>query len=231
MRSIQSSETWVCPHECEPFEADRWSFINVTQDPDLKDAVLGGELNLFCCPHCHTFFHGDTDFIYLDEDIQLLVFVFAEKNRPQKKQLLAKMQQDYELLKETVLKPLHLDITPICVFGLEELKGVVQQEEDRMFESQAIAAAASALGMKVARLMPAWAREHNFPFFTAAGTDETAKTFADSARKVLEEGLQSPLLKHFAEQMQGEGASAPKVYYDDTQKTQGSIANHRPLRR
>lgn len=231
MKSIQTTETLTCPNGCEAFDADRWSFINVTQNPELKQAVLVGELNLFCCPQCHTFFYGDSDFIYLDEQAQLLVFVFAEQNRAKKEQLLAKMQQDYQFLKDSVLKPLHLDITPLCVFGLEELKGVVQQEENRMFESEAIAAAAAALGMKVARLMPEWARENNFPLYTAAGTDETAKSFAGSARKVLQEGLNSPLLKHFAEQMMGEGAQAPKVYYDDTKKTQGSLTEHRPLRR
>lgn len=214
---MKLSEMITCPHGCEPFEADRWSLVNVTRTPELKDAVLGGELNLFRCPECGMFFHGDTDLIYVDEEAQLLVFVFSEKNRKDKPALLAKMQQDYALLKKTLLKQVHLAFSPVCVFGLEELKGVVEKEESRMDESQAIAAAAAALGLKVARLVPQWAREHDFPLYTAAGADETAKSFAGSARKVLQEGLKSPLLKHFAETMQGEGAEAPKVY-DDTEK-------------
>ena len=226
MRSIKLTETVTCPNGCETFEADRWSFINVTQDPELKEAVLGGELNLFRCEHCHTFFHGDTDLIYLDEQAQLLVFVYSEKNRAKQKELVAKMQQDYQLLKDTLFKKLGLDFSPLCVFGLEELKEVIEKEEQRNDESQVIAAAAAALGMQVARLVPQWAREHNYPLYTVAGADETAKSFADSARKVLESGLQSPLLKHFAEEMKGDGATAPEVY-DDTEKTQGSIANHR----
>ena len=231
MKSVKLTETIVCPHGCEEFEADRWSLINVTRDPDLKDAVLGGELNLFCCPQCHTFFHSETDLIYMDEEAKLLVFVFQDKDRKKQQEMLQKMQQDYLVLKDTLFKPLNLDFGPMCVFGLEELKGVVSQEEQRTDESQAIAAAAAALGMKVARLDPQWARENNFPLYTAAGADETAKSFAGSARKVLQEGLKSPLLKHFADVMQGEGAPAPKVYYDDTEKTQRSAKNHRSVRR
>ncbi len=211
MRSIKSQETLTCPNGCEPFDADRWSFVNVTQNPELKDAVLGGELNLVCCPHCSTFFHADTDFIYLDEQGSLLVFVFSDKNRKDKGDLLAKMQRDYALLKDTLFKQLKLDFGPMCVFGLEELKEVVEQEQQRTDESEAVAAAAAALGLKVARLKPDWARERGFPIYTAAGADETAKSFADSARKVLESGLNSPLLKHFADEMEGAGAQAPEV--------------------
>lgn len=230
MRSVKLTETVTCPHGCGPFEADRWSFINAGQDPQLKDAILGGELNLLRCEQCHHFFHSDSDLIYLDEDAQLLVFVFARCSRAKQKELMDKMQQDYQLLKDTLFKQIHLDFGPICVFGLEELKDVIEKEDQRNDESQVIAAAAAALGLQVARLVPQWARENDFPLYVPAGTDETAKSFAGSARKVLESGLKSPRLKHFAEKMKGDGASAPKVY-DDTEKTQGSIESHRAIRR
>lgn len=211
MRSIKSQETLKCPHGWESFEAEQWSFVNATQNPELKDAILGGELNLFCCPHCSAFFHGDTDFIYYDEQGSLLVFVFSDKNRQDKGNLLAKMRRDYAQLKDTLFKQLKLDSGPMYVFGLEELKEVVKKEQERTDESEAIAAAAAALGLKVARLRPGWARERGFPLYTAAGADETAKSFAGSARKVLKSGLKSPLLKHFAEEMEGGGAKAPEV--------------------
>lgn len=211
MRSIKLNQTLTCPNGCEPFDADQWTFVNVSANPELKDAVLGGELNLFYCPQCNTFFHGDNDFVYLDEQASLLIFVFSDKNQKDKGELLAKMQHDYEQLRDSVFKQLNLDFGPMCVFGLEELKEVVEQEQQRTDESEAIAAAAAALGLKVARLKPEWARERGFPLYTAAGTDETAASYAGSARKVLKSGLKSPLLKHFAEQMEGGGAQAPEV--------------------
>lgn len=214
MKSINMQESVTCPNGCEAFDAQQWSFVSVAENPELKDAVLGGELNLLRCPQCGDFFYADTDFVYLDEEAQLLVFVFSEKNRANKEALLAKMKQDYAQLKDTLLKQVKLDFGPICVFGPGELKEVIEKEQKRMDESQAIAAAAAVLGLKVARLKPEWAREKDFPLYTAAGADETARSYADSARKVLESGLKSPLLKHFAEEMEGEGACAPDVYYD-----------------
>ena len=211
MKSLKYQETLSCPNGCEPFEADRWSFVNAAQNPELKDAVLGGELNLFCCPQCSAFFHGDNDLIYVDERAGLLVFVFSDKNRANKAQLLEKMEHDYAQLKDTLFKKMNLDFGPICVFGLEELKGVVQKEQQRTDESEAIAAAAAALGLKVARLHPRWAREHDCPLYVAAGADDTASGYALAARKVLESGLQSPLLAHFAKVMEGGGAQAPEV--------------------
>ena len=211
MKSLKYQETLSCPNGCEPFEADRWSFVNVTQNPELKDAVLGGELNLFCCPQCSTFFHGDSDLIYLDEQAGLLVFVFSEKNRSNKKQLLEKMQQDYAQLKDTLFKQMNLDFGPLYVFGLEELKEVVHREQQRSDESEAVAAAAAALGFQVARLHPRWAREHDCPLYVAAAAEPGARGYALAARKVLEAGLQSPLLARFAKEMEGEGAQAPEV--------------------
>ncbi len=211
MRSIKLQETLNCPNGCDSFEADRWTFVNVTHNPELKDAVLGGELNLYCCPQCSTFFHGDSDLIYLDEQSSLLVFVFSDKNRQDQGELLEKMRRDYATFKDTLFKQLKLDSEPMYVFGLEELKEVIDKEQQRTDESEAIAAAAAAQGLKVAQLKPEWARKCNFPLYTAAGADETAKSFAGSARKVLESGLQSPLLKHFAEQMEEDGAEAPEV--------------------
>ena len=211
MKSVKFSEVLTCPHGCEPFEADRWSFVNATQNPELKDAVLGGELNLFCCPQCNSFFHGDTDLIYLDEQSALLVFVFSDKNRKNKKELLSKMEHDYALLKDSLFKQIKLDFGPMYVFGLEELKNVVLREQERTDESEAIAAAAAALGFKVARLSPQWAREHESPLYVAAGVDGTAGGYAAAAQKVLQSGLKSPLLAHFAKLMEGEGAKPPEV--------------------
>lgn len=211
MRSLKFSETVMCPNGCEPFEADRWSFVNVTQNPELKDAVLGGELNLFCCPQCGAFFHGDTDLIYMDEQAGLLVFVFSAKNRKDQKALREKMQQDYAVLKDNLLKQLKLDLGPLSVFGLEELKETVQREQRRTDESEAVAAASAARGFKVARLHPQWARENDAPLYVPAGTDGSSSAFAAAARKVLGGGLKSPLLEHFAQLMEKEKAAVPQT--------------------
>lgn len=217
MRSIKSSQILQCPNGCDPFEADLWSLINAAENPELTDALLGGELNLFCCPSCQEFFHGDTNLIYVDGAADLLVFVFTEKERAQKTALLADMRRDYEQLKETLLESVHVESRPLYVFGLEELKGVIVAEQNRKDESDAVAAATNALGMKAVRLESSWARERGFPVYVPAAKGDTAPEYAAAAEKVLEVGLQSPLLQHFVHSMMGEGATAPQLA-NDTKK-------------
>ena len=64
---------------------------------------------------------------------------------------------------------------------------------------------------KRAYLHPQWAREHESPLYVPAGTDGTAQAFAVAARKVLEGGLKSPLLEHFAKLMEVGRVKAPDI--------------------
>ncbi len=210
MKSIKNAASVCCPNHCEEFDVEYWSVISADQDPDLKTAALGGELNLVQCPACGMFFHHDGDFIYLDAPAQLLVFVFSPKNRSQEQELRQRMQQDYQIIKNTLAKQLHIDYPPVCVFGLDELKHLLQQEEDNSFESEAVAASAAAAGFGVVRLKPSYAREHHFPYYVPVPTGRaTANGYAVAASQVLKTGLKSPLLLHFKDQMSQEGATAP----------------------
>ena len=154
MKSIKNEAAARCPNHCEPFDVEYWSLVSADQDPDLKSAALGGELNLVQCPQCGTFFHHDGDLIYFDAPSELLVFVFSEKDRQREPELLARMQKDYQLIKNTLLKQLNMDYPPVSVFGLDALKEILHKEETLSYESEAVAATAAALGMKVVRLKP-----------------------------------------------------------------------------
>ena len=212
MKSIKNEAAAHCPNHCEDFDVEYWSFISADKDPDLKAAALGGELNLVQCPACGTFFHHDGDLIYFDAPLELLVFVFAEKSRPQEKELLARMQQDYQIIKTTLLKELHMDYPPLSVFGLASLKNILQEEEAVSFESEAVAACAAAEGFGVVRLKPSYAREHHFPYYVPAPAGQvTPNAYAVGAGKVLRSGLKSPLLMNFKDQMSQEGASMPLI--------------------
>ena len=102
MKSIKAEGQAHCPNHCEQFDVEYWSFVRADQDPDLKTAALGGELNLFCCPECKTFFHHDSNLIYLDAPAELMVFVFAHADKAKEDALVAKMKEDYALIKKTL---------------------------------------------------------------------------------------------------------------------------------
>lgn len=210
MKSIKNQGQAQCPHQCEHFEVDYWSLVSADQDPDLKAAALGGELNLVQCPECGCFFHHDGDLIYFDAPAELLVFVFSQKDREKEPELLKRMQKDYEIIKNTLLKQLHMDYPPVSVFGLDALKTVLQEEEVRSFESEAVAASAAVEGFGVVRLKPSYARTHHFPYYVpAAPGAATANDYAVAASKVLKSGLKSKLLRNFIDHMSQEGAQPP----------------------
>lgn len=210
MRSLKNEEAAHCPHGCEPFDVTYWSLVRGDENDDLKSAILGGELNLVRCPECGTYFHHDGELIYFDAPAELLTFVFSPKDKVREHELKEKIENDYQIIKNTLLKELHLDYPPLSVFGLEELQHLLHHEEETTAESEVIAATAATLGFGVARLKPSYAREHHFPLYVPApATGNTANDYAVAAAKVLKSGLNSTLLLNFKDQMSGDGAHPP----------------------
>lgn len=227
MRSISNESMLQCPNGCEEFEAEYWTFIDAGKNPELKEALIGGELNLFQCPQCNAFFHHDESLIYFDGAAELMVFVFPQKDKSREAELVAKMEKDYELLKNNVLKQLNLDYKPVWTFGLEGLKGVLAKEEELNFESEVVAGASAMAGLQIVRLKPSYAREKGFPLYVAAATDMTAPAFAAAANKVLSTGIQSDLLKNFIEKMSEEEGEPPLILYDNTTQIQRDAVHDR----
>lgn len=209
MKSIQTEGAISCPNHCEEFDAEYWTFVSGDDNPELKEAILGGELNLFRCPSCDTFFHYEGTVVYYERSLDLLVFVFPHAQKEKEQELVAKMQRDYDAIKNTVLKD--MPYPPIYVFGLEGLKEVLLKEQERSFESEAVAAACAAAGYPIVRLRPGYARKEGFPLYVPAAPSATANDFAVAACKVLKSGLKSPLLQNFMDKMSEGGAQAPVI--------------------
>ena len=210
MRSLQNESAAHCPNECEPFDVTYWSLVRADQDPDLKTAILSGELNLVRCPECGTYFHHDGEIIYFDAPAELLVFVFSPKDKPREHELKDKIEHDYQIIKNSLLKDAHLNYPPLCVFGLAELQHLLQHEEEVTAESEVVAAASATQGLGVARLKPSYARGHHFPFYIPApASGQTANDYAVAAATVLKSGLNSTLLLNFKDKMSEDGAEPP----------------------
>jgi len=198
MKSIKNSDTFQCPHGCEDFEHDFWSLVDASSSPELREAALGGELNLVMCPSCGRYFHHDNNLIYFDAATKFLVFVFAERERGHDKDLKEKMNHDYQLIKNSLAREVNLSGAPVCVFGLHELKDLIEEEEFFARESEVVAASAAAAGYKIATLEPSYARVRGYPFFVPVKSDKSAADLVSSANAVLEKGLNSARLKKFA---------------------------------
>ncbi|MDR0734514.1 MAG: CpXC domain-containing protein [Elusimicrobiota bacterium] len=197
MKSIKSSGSAVCPDGCEPFDAEFWTLIGADEDESLKQALLGGELNLVRCPECGKFFYHDRDIIYFDPPAQLLAFVAPNAGKKDFDKVKAKMQADFKLLKEN-LASLNIDYAPFYLRTLEELKAMLDYEAKISEQSEVIAAFAAQRGFKLAPLRRADARANGWPFYIpVAGADYNKEAVLKASKEVLAQNPDMGLLAAF----------------------------------
>lgn len=73
----------TCPACGTPFRAGIYTLLDVSQQPELKQALLSGQLNVAVCPNCQTASMLGTPLIYHDASKQLcLVYFPQELNAP-----------------------------------------------------------------------------------------------------------------------------------------------------
>ena len=62
------TQDFPCQHCQFPNSVEVWSVVSVREDPELKDLLLGGELNMAECQSCKKVFHaeiGSRTFLFL----------------------------------------------------------------------------------------------------------------------------------------------------------------------
>ncbi|OGS45524.1 MAG: hypothetical protein A2539_10180 [Elusimicrobia bacterium RIFOXYD2_FULL_34_15] len=119
--------TCECGHE---FEWDIWSSINVTRDPDLKETLFNGLLNVVVCPFCGIFFYFETFILYHDEKKKYLFYIYNHDCPEDKTKLTQKAKEDCELVNQKAEKKIFLDYKVEVFFGLDEVLEFLKKEED-----------------------------------------------------------------------------------------------------
>lgn len=99
--SIKSKAVAVCKHCGKEHEVEIYKSINVGSDPQLKAAVLSGEMFLWECPHCGKANLASYDCLYHDPEEKVMVWLlpFGEPEGPEKDAIMnqAKAMGDYRL--------------------------------------------------------------------------------------------------------------------------------------
>lgn len=99
--SIKSQAMAVCKKCGKQHRVDIYKSINTVSDPQLKAAVLSGELFLWECPECGTGNLMAYDCLYHDPEEKFMVWMlpFGEPEGPQKDAIMlqAKAMGDYKL--------------------------------------------------------------------------------------------------------------------------------------
>ncbi len=157
--SLSKLEEIRCP--CgEVFEAELWNAINSSEDPELKDALLNGEINVVCCPACGEIFYAEHFLLYHDADSELLAFVYPSSFAPHASYWAGKMEDDFRRAMEEMTQETKITYKPILLFGLDSLVSLIHEDEEESDEVTILEYIAKDLELSLVHLHPALARPH-----------------------------------------------------------------------
>ena len=194
MKSIKGEGSINCPNCSELFDAEYWTLIRGDKDAELKESLLGGELNLISCPSCGEFFYHDRDIVYFDPTKELLIFVSPKAGKENFEEVKKKMQKDFDYLRKN-LSEMNIKYDPFYLAGMEELKALLDYDDYSACQSEVIAAQAAQNGFKLTPLSPALARVKSYPLYLpVAGDTYDAFSIKKAAQTLLEQNPSLTLL-------------------------------------
>lgn len=153
--SYLAEQDVVCTNCKHPNTAEVWSSISVQEDPELRDILLGGELNLIECAACKKVFYAEQFLLYHDSANELMAFVYPYSYRDDKEAWEGKTKLDFS----------QSDFTypAVTLFGLDELVHLVEGEEEAEIQGEIVKHLASENNMSVKLLRPSVARRYLAP--------------------------------------------------------------------
>ncbi len=161
--SLLTEKEIDCPACRFPNNAEIWTVITVKTEPELRDLLLGGEINLVKCASCKEVFYANEFFLYHDQDRELMAFVYPPQQMGRKEELLKAAKQDFRESQVGVSIEEKLDYEPIVLFGMDALVGLAQNEEEAEIQGEIIDHLSKIHGFEVRRLKKSKAREMGFP--------------------------------------------------------------------
>lgn len=166
----------TCPACKQPAEVEVWSAMNVQEDPELKDLLLGGEINITECPACKETFYVDSFVLYHDPANEIMAFVFPMDDEMPRETLAEKMTVDFEATQATLDPDDRLAYGPVCFKGLNELVDFVERDEEVALQGEVVEAIAAEQRLPIRKLRPSQARGQNvprvLPFMSETGRSE-----------------------------------------------------------
>ncbi len=161
--SFAKLEEITCP--CgEAFEAELWNAINAGEDPELKEALLCGEINVVCCPACGQIFYAEHFILYHDPANEIIAFIYPLSFASQADHWAAKMKEDFQRATADLASDgKTIDYEPMLFFGLDTLTEIVRGEEQDTDEIAILEYCAKDLGLELIKLKPSLARQAQVP--------------------------------------------------------------------
>lgn len=184
--SFLIEEEMECPACKYPNKVEVWSVVNVKEDPELKDILLGGEMNMAECTSCKHVFYAEHFIIYHESDRELMAFVYPFSYRPDAKKWEEKTAADFAVFQQDSTEP--LTYKPVTIFGLDELVQLVQSEEEMSIQGEIVRTLAEEHHFPIETLKPAQARALKLPSVLplAEGSGEVRERLKKGVDQLLE---------------------------------------------
>jgi hypothetical protein len=153
-------ECTYCQH---PNTVEVWSVINVDLDPELKDLLLGGELNIAECEACHKTFYAEHFLLYHDPGAELMAFVYPLVNELQRDEYEKQTQANFETSQALAGEAERLPYPAVTLFGLDSLLRLVEREDEEVLQAEIAGHLAKEHGWPTVALKRSVARRLQLP--------------------------------------------------------------------
>jgi hypothetical protein len=160
--TISNIEKIKCP-QGHIFEASLLSAISVADNPELKEALIAGEINLVSCPVCGEMFFAECFILYHDTENELIAFVYPLSFQEQAAQCKTKMKKEFELALANFEERRKINYKPILLFGIEDLVLLLRSEQNIEDEEAILKYIAPKLSLKIVKISPYLSRKFGIP--------------------------------------------------------------------
>ena len=126
--SILSSSEITC-HCGEVFEADLWTAVSISENPELKDIITSGMFNVVECPKCKHLFYHEIFFIYQDISNELIAYVYPKDYEKQAKYYRKQMLDEFKEIVKSMKEAKDINFEPVLFFGIEDLTETLKNED------------------------------------------------------------------------------------------------------
>lgn len=168
-----------CTQCGEEYRGAVWVAIHAGEDPELKDLLQGGELNLVACPECSFVEFQERFLIYQEPAAELVAYVYPEAQKEREGELRAGMLTGFNEAQETMPKQKRLDYEPLLFFGLASLIELLENEDALAKQSQVAQAICKQHNLGMVLLSPTQARRRSTVRVLPRTGSETTPSRAD----------------------------------------------------
>lgn len=147
----------------EDFESELWSSVNVSQEPELKEEILAGQLNVVNCPTCKTMVYAERFVLYHDPSNELMAFVYPAGYDKEEEKWRDKTREDFAAAQNLIESGQRLAYPPVTLFGMDTLVELLRKEQESFDQAAIVESLAGPLDFQSRRLPPSLARKWSLP--------------------------------------------------------------------